>query len=438
MLTIRECTGAERERYDAEESTRQSLGKAHGSGDTLRLVFEEDGRWVALQTWTSAPWCLKPRDEFLGWPAPLRARRLKLVAYNRRFTLLCAKGERPNLASRVLGLAVRELPNLWFAKWGYAPLLAETFCDIEASAGTCYRAAGWTPVGRTKGFTRHRRDFYVPNERPKVLFLKELAPGAFQGICAPELPPECRGGVLPVAPGAMPLPAEEVQCLFDHLSRVDDPRRSNKTFRIGTLLSMLCMGAMSGARDLMEAWRFCSHLTDCQRERIGCPRKRDGSGRRLPGYGTLRKLLLKLAMKSFGRHLSTWMTAQSADGRTLKIAVDGKFVKGLAGIVSLVDAETGTPLAVAPCSQKEGLKGECELPVAQRLIDELPPHVRGLLAADALHTQDKTARLQLENDRDYLLQIKNNQPGLLKRAPVVAARRPCAGVKKTRKKPTDA
>ena len=42
-------------------------------------------------------------------------------------------------------------------------ILAETFCDIERTAGTCYRAAGWKAVGRTKGFSRvgHSRDFFV-------------------------------------------------------------------------------------------------------------------------------------------------------------------------------------------------------------------------------------------------------------------------------------
>ncbi len=71
----------------------------------------------------------------------MRARRLKLVANNRRYTELVPKGSRPNLASQVLGMAVRELPAIWKRQWGYRSLLAETFCDIERSAGTCYRAA---------------------------------------------------------------------------------------------------------------------------------------------------------------------------------------------------------------------------------------------------------------------------------------------------------
>ena len=60
-------------------------------------------------------------------------------------------GERRNLASECLGLVARELPRLWLRKFRYRPLLAETFCDIERTAGTCYKAAGWIPLGQTQG-----------------------------------------------------------------------------------------------------------------------------------------------------------------------------------------------------------------------------------------------------------------------------------------------
>ncbi len=108
---------------------------------------------------------------------------------NRRFTLLAQRGERPNLASQVLGLAARELPALWRAGFGYEPLLAETFCDREVSAGTCYRAAGWTPLGMTKGYSRSRQtaDYYVPNGRPKALWVRPLR----QFVAARERPHAC-------------------------------------------------------------------------------------------------------------------------------------------------------------------------------------------------------------------------------------------------------
>ena len=161
MITVRECQYDEVKRFRELEGEYHYMGESHGAGDTVRLVFEEDGRWIALMTWAAACYRLKARDREIGWNPAMCAKRLKLVANNRRFTILAEKGARPNLASQLLGMAVRELPAIWKAKWGYAPLLAETFCDIEQAAGTCYRAAGWRAVGKTKGFSRvrHARDF---------------------------------------------------------------------------------------------------------------------------------------------------------------------------------------------------------------------------------------------------------------------------------------
>jgi hypothetical protein len=39
----------------------------------------------------------------------------------------------------------------WRARYGYAPVLVETFVDPQRFAGTCYRAANWVQVGQTAG-----------------------------------------------------------------------------------------------------------------------------------------------------------------------------------------------------------------------------------------------------------------------------------------------
>src|SRR5207249_11260915 len=99
-----------------------------------------------------------------------QAERLKLVVQNRRFLLLHDKGEQPNLASQALAAACRELTAQWQERFGYAPLFAESFTDPEAYSGTCYKASGWQAVGMSEGHSRHRADYYLPNERPKRLW----------------------------------------------------------------------------------------------------------------------------------------------------------------------------------------------------------------------------------------------------------------------------
>jgi hypothetical protein len=51
------------------------------------------------------------------------------------------------------------VPDDWYARYSYRPLLLETFVHTERHPGTCYRAANWISVGRTKGRGRMDRQF---------------------------------------------------------------------------------------------------------------------------------------------------------------------------------------------------------------------------------------------------------------------------------------
>jgi hypothetical protein len=51
----------------------------------------------------------------------------------------------------VLGMAARRLPGDWQQRYGFAPVLLETFVESPRHKGTCYRAANWKLVGRTAG-----------------------------------------------------------------------------------------------------------------------------------------------------------------------------------------------------------------------------------------------------------------------------------------------
>ena len=47
--------------------------------------------------------------------------------------------------------AAKRLGNDWKERYGYEPLLLETFVDRNRFRGTCYRAANWIHVGQTQG-----------------------------------------------------------------------------------------------------------------------------------------------------------------------------------------------------------------------------------------------------------------------------------------------
>jgi len=187
-LSVRVPTPEEVPAFDQQLAAKHYLGAGRPVGHYLRQIVERDGQPVALLVWGPACYALKDRDRWISWSLPQRLERLKLLVQNRRFLLLTPKGAAPNLASQVLAAAVRALPEQWRQHFGYRPLLAESFTDPEAHAGTCYKASNWEPVGLSAGYSRHRADFYIPNQRPKKLWLYPLCPDAKALLRAPQLP----------------------------------------------------------------------------------------------------------------------------------------------------------------------------------------------------------------------------------------------------------
>jgi len=55
------------------------------------------------------------------------------------------------LASKILSKIARQLPVDWHQRYGYRPVLFETFVESQRHRGTCYKAANWIHVGQTTG-----------------------------------------------------------------------------------------------------------------------------------------------------------------------------------------------------------------------------------------------------------------------------------------------
>jgi hypothetical protein len=423
MLTIRKIRKDELKQFKELEGEYHYMGETRSGGDTLRLVVEDGGVRVALMVWGSACYRLKDRDAYVGWCPTLRARRQKLVVQNRRFTILAKPGEKPNLASQALALAVRELPALWLASFGYEPLLAETFCDREVSAGTCYRAAAWTPLGMTKGFSRSRQtsDYYVPNERPKALWVRPLRPDTCAVLRGTALPPECLGGADSDAYGVLPLTEPMAESLHDALCSVSDPRKRNRQFHIGTMLTLLTLGVMAGHKDLKGIVRYCGKLTQKQRVALGLPRfdrKGGGNYRKTPSYTAFYSLIGKLDPDAFASVLGKWIRSHEGS-LPRQLALDGKFVRDVTGMVSLSDTASGVPLAMVSVSQKEGEGEKCEMSAARSLI-RASDLSNTLVSSDALHCQQETVREILMSGGEALVQVKTNQQSVLSACEAVA------------------
>src|SRR5258708_6312294 len=106
-LTVRVVPPHEVVAFDAQLATHHYLGAGRPVGDYLRQIVQSEGRAVALLVWGPSCYALKDRDLWISWSASKRVERLKLIVQNRRFLVLAAKGQSPNLASQTMGAALR-------------------------------------------------------------------------------------------------------------------------------------------------------------------------------------------------------------------------------------------------------------------------------------------------------------------------------------------
>jgi Druantia protein DruA/DDE_Tnp_1-associated len=391
------------------------LGAGRPVGDYLRQVVDWDGRAVALLVWGPACYALKDRDLWISWSASQRLERLKLIVQNRRFLVLAKKGESPNLASQAMGAALRALPEQWRQCFGYRPLLAESFTDPEAYAGTCYKASNWEAVGYSAGYSRHRADFYIPNERPKRLWLRPLAADARQQLRSVELPEDCRGGLVAAPSGTLPVNAQQLGSLLDIFRKGPDPRDANTRYRIGPVLTLIAMALLAGRREIAEIARFATTLSQPQRRRLALPLKKGTRAfHEVPGYGVFYQVLTRMDPEAFAALLNDWLQSR-AGTLPQALAMDGKMIRDHIGLLTLAQHEDGAPQAMAVYDQKEGT-ARCEQTAAATLLEKLPGLDGKIITADPLHCQRGHARTIVEKGGQYLVQIKGNQPNLLKQA----------------------
>ncbi len=126
------------------------LGYTPLPGAQLRYFVLLDQQVIALLGFGAAAWQAAPRDEYIGWTHSLRKLHLPLVVNNARFLIL-PWIQVKNLASKILAMAVKQLPRDWQKQYQITPVLMETFVETDRFAGTCYKAANWVHVGATKG-----------------------------------------------------------------------------------------------------------------------------------------------------------------------------------------------------------------------------------------------------------------------------------------------
>jgi len=142
------------------------------------------GRPVACLLFGAAAWKTASRDAFVGWSVKERERNISRVINNMRF-LIPPWVRVPHLASHILAMALRRLPDDWRTKYGFEPVLVETFVEQDRFKGTCYKAANWQCVGATTGRTRQDRNHKI-KVPVKDVYLYPLCRDFRKTLCAEE------------------------------------------------------------------------------------------------------------------------------------------------------------------------------------------------------------------------------------------------------------
>jgi hypothetical protein len=149
--------GPDLKRWKAYVDDYHMLGEKAVYGSRLHYFIKSGDTELGCIQFSASSWALEERDKWIGWNVDDRKSRLNLIVNNSRY-LIFPWVHIKNLASKALSLVVRQLQTDWLREYCYAPVLIETFVDLDHFKGTCYKAANWMYLGETKGRGRMDRN----------------------------------------------------------------------------------------------------------------------------------------------------------------------------------------------------------------------------------------------------------------------------------------
>jgi len=380
------------------------LGFRGATGEQVLYVAAVDSIWVGLIGWGGSAYKNCHRDSWIGWDEPRRKQRLKFITNNFRFLILPGFHYK-NLASKILGMNLRRLSQDWQNIYKHEIYLAETFVDPLKFKGTCYLAAGWKNLGLTKGY-RHTKGTYEHHGCPKFIFIKPLHRRTAQILSNPNRKLDAKE--VHVQVNWTKIPMTEKNGLIDLLLTITDPRmRRGKRHPVHFILALSVCATLSGAKSFEDITAWANKLTKRQLLRLGAWRPV------APSLSTIRRVLLMIDAETFDQKIYKWLRQHNLVAGKV-IAIDGKTLKGsrqgdqiAIHLLSAVLHNEGIVIGQKNVGEKTN-----EIPVIRELLK--PIDIKGcVVTADAMHTQEETARqIVIQQKADYLFNVKDNQPTL--------------------------
>jgi hypothetical protein len=410
-LTARLIDKYEAPKYDLLLDQLHYLGSSKVSlTKSLRYVIEnERGEWCALLDFGYAALKNTCLDKYLGWAENEKSKRLRYVLNNTRFLVIPEMKRRyKNLASRSLSLVTKRVSDDWEYYHGHHILVLETFVD-ESREGTCYKASNWLQLGETKGFGKKGGN-YIEHGNKKKVFVLPLHRKAKEILSSKSFPHPILATETKSMLDINSIDLDDLESIF---LDIQDPRanpRHGNTFPLSKLLLVSACAFLSGYTSFTAIGDYVKNLPS---EAIAKLKFKKRPSLR-PEESCIRKTLNQLDANVLQDRIYEWLKKKGISKKGCHIAIDGKAMRASIGEngravmnVSAVEVTTGATIASEQVEQKSN-----EIPAMRKLLDEID--IRGsVVSADAIHTNEETARKILQGGGNYILNVKDNQSLLL-------------------------
>ena len=310
-----------------------------------------------------------------------------------RFLML---SEGKNLASMVLSRSTDRLGEDGRELFGHDFLLAETFVDPSRGyEGTCYKAAGWQDIGLTQGGRGSQK------RSKKRYFIKELKANAIAKLKSIEL-----SDTDTINPRQKTLTLERINLLSlkKKFDSVPDYRKHVGWYPLSSIFALTSVAVFCGKTNAKDIYRWISNLSLELLKSLGC--------RKVPSYSMIWRTLRYTDHEALSKVLGSWLGEQterlyidrnfrilSLDGKRLRTA--SKASDSEIHILSLIDTVAKVFLEQRSVGEKTN-----EIPVAQKLLNEIKLDANTIVTADAMHTQTKTAEAIIKKTLITSLQSK--------------------------------
>jgi DDE family transposase len=205
--------------------------------------------------------------------------------------------------------------------------------------------------------------------------------------------------------------------LLERFGQLPDPRsRYGRRYPLAGLLAIAAAAVLTGARSFTAIGEFARQLPQATLARLGIWQRPYSNWYLAPSETTLRWVLQQLDADELDRVVGGWLAdrQQPVSVDREAVAVDGKTLGGArqpgghqVHLFAALAHGSGTVLAQRQVDAKTN-----ETTQLEPLLEQVDLEGR-VVTADALHTNAAEARYLVGRGADYVLVVKDNQPGLV-------------------------